>query len=284
MVSVKLSIIVFRAEQYTINSNEQLGQNCAKLKWWKCLKHLTLPQKTLYYILESILRHTDHLFWMLIPVLVSIVLITYVRVVRMRNLVAVFEGFLDLRAFKRLIREESLYSGWASNILMLNSWLLISLFIAYAIERFIPLNANLSIEKVWLWLLGGLFFYYWTKRIILYIVGSMSDISLVVFEFLTYNKFYIKFVGLLILPLFVLLNFLSYELTNPIFNWVHELLPYLMLVVIAGSYLTKVYQGYQQCVEIKISGYYLFLYFCTLEILPLIGVFFWLIGNNSLLN
>jgi hypothetical protein len=234
--------------------------------------------------LEPIIRHTDHLFWMLIPVLISVVLVTYIRIVRTRNLAAVFEGFFDLRAFKRFIREESLYTGWASIALLLNSWMLISLFVAYVVQRYLPIVEQSSVVNIWLWLLVGFFVYYWVKRIAIYILGSMSDASLVVFEFSTYNKFYLKLIGLLLLPLFLLLNFSSYELTNPVFSWVHELLPYVIAVVIIGSYLTKVYQGYQQCVEIKISGYYLFLYFCTLEILPLIGVFFWLIGNNSDLN
>jgi hypothetical protein len=234
--------------------------------------------------LEPIVRHADHLFWMLIPVVVSVVLITYIKVVRVRNLAAVFEGFIDLRAFKRLIREESMYKGWASTILLVNSWLLISLFVTYVLMQYVPVDNSLTAQEIWLWLMVGFFAYYWLKRVAIYILGAMTDVSSVVFEFLTYNKFYLKFIGLLMLPLFLGLNFLSYELTNPVFHWIHELLPYLIGVVIVVSYLTKVYQGYQQCVEIKVSGYYLFLYFCTLEILPLIGVFFWLIGNNSVLN
>jgi hypothetical protein len=221
---------------------------------------------------------------MLIPTAGMIILVAYVRVVRLRNLIAVVEGFIDLRAFKRYIREESLYAGWASNALLLNSWLVISLFVTYSLMKYLPNSGKLNAQEVWWSILLFFFLYYWLKRVIVFLLGTVTEVTQVVIEYTAYNKFYIKFLGIVLLPLFVMLNFLSYDLTLPAFYYIHYVLPYVIAIVILIGYLTKVYQGYQQCVEIKVSGYYLFLYFCTLEILPLIGVFYWLIGDNSFLN
>lgn len=229
--------------------------------------------------MEPILRNTNHLYWMFIPMLACLLSVVVVKVFRERNFVSIFEGFTDIRAFRRYIREESTYKGLVSNVLMLNSLLVFSLFTIYIASKLFSFSLSVSLFELWGYLIAALFFYYWFKRIIASIIGYFSGESVVLTEYVIYNKFYIKFIGIILLPLLFFLNFLNYDLTNPMFHFIQVWLPRIMILFIVLSYLTKIYNGYQQCLEIKVSGYYLILYFCTLEILPLVGIYFWLVGN-----
>ena len=229
--------------------------------------------------MEANLRHTSHLYWMFIPLIACVILLVYVKVNRERSFFSIFDGFLDIRAFRRYLREETTYSGAISNVLMLNSLVVFSLFFLYFVFKVLGQNFKITFIELWGILLGAVFVYYWAKRIAAHVIGYLSDENAVISEYIIYNKFYIKFMGVVLLPLLFFLNFLSYKLTNPVFLFIQDWLPYFMILVIVLGYLTKIYQGYQQCLEIKVSRYYLILYFCTLEILPLVGIYFWLVGN-----
>jgi hypothetical protein len=216
---------------------------------------------------------------MFIPMIVCVLFLVFVKVSRERNFVSIFDGFLDTRAFRRYLREETTYSGGISNLLMLNSLVVFSLFLVYINAQVFNLKFSIPVINLWGITVGAIFIYYWVKRIIAHIVGYVSDEVTVINEYIIYNKFYLKFMGVVLLPLLFFLNFLSYDLTNPVFFYIQKWLPWGIVLLIIIGYLTKIYQGYQQCLEIKVSRYYLILYFCTLEILPLIGIYFWLVGS-----
>src|SRR5699024_3107233 len=143
-----------------------------------------------------------------------------------RNFFSVFDGFLDIRAFRRYLREETTYSGGISNMLMLNSLVVFSLFFLYFIFKVLGQNFKITFIEVWGILLGAVFLYYWTKRLVAQVIGFLSDEKNIITEYVIYNKFYIKFMGVLLLPLMFFLNFLSYDLTNPLFLFVHNWLPW----------------------------------------------------------
>lgn len=216
---------------------------------------------------------------MFFPLIVCALLLVYIKVTRERNFSSVFDGFLDTRAFRRYLREETTYSGGISNLMMLNSLVVFSLFIVYINAQVFHLSYSIPLVNLWGICIVVLFVYYWIKRILAHIIGFLSDEIIVINEYIIYNKFYVKFMGVILLPLLFFLNYLSYELTNPAFFALQKWLPWVIVFLICVGYLTKIYQGYQQCLEIKVSRYYLILYFCTLEILPLIGIYFWLVGN-----
>ena len=80
-----------------------------------------------------------------------------------------------------------------------------------------------------------------------------------------------------------ILFFINFSLIDPDKTWLAFFFNGLFLliqIVILLSYLFKIVQEFRQTTQIKISGYYLFLYFCTLEILPLIVFIIWFIGKK----
>ncbi len=239
------------------------------------VKYLT---KDYFCTIEAFARHTDHLMLLYIPILVSLVLLIYVRVQASRKLNSIVQGFFDLRAFRRVIREESTIHSATATLLLINAAITITTGVTYIIfqrSNAYTLNELFAVFGI---IAGGLLAYYWIRRILFSLIGYFTEQREIANEIQTYNHFFYQVLGVVILPVIIFLNF---RLDNSTTEWIslfYNGVLLLLEITFISIYLFKIVQEFRQTSQLKISGYYLFLYFCTLEILPLVALIMWFIG------
>lgn len=223
-------------------------------------------------------RHTDHLMLLYIPIIASLILLIYIRVQASRKLNAILQGFFDLRAFKRVIREESTIHGTTTTLLLFNAAITITTGITYMVFQRTDLYTLSDLFLVFGIIAAGLIAYYWIRRVLFSLIGYFTEQREITTEIQTYNYFFYQVLGLAILPTIV---FLNYRLDNSTTAWLsifYNGALLLLQITIIFVYFFKLIQEFRQTSALKISGYYLFLYFCTLEILPLVAIFLWFVG------
>ena len=216
-----------------------------------------------------------------IPIILGCIIVIYLKTFESKKLNAIFQGYVDLRAFKRVIREEALTKGPTGNLLLLNTLISIStaitysLFAKYDVSRF-----GFDFYTIFGITILILIAYYWLRKIIFFAMGYFSDQQYIASEINLYNKFYYQVLGVILIPVLI---FINVRLVDPYTTWLSFFYNGLFLmiqIIIFLSYLFKIVQEFRQTTQIEISGYYLFLYFCTLEILPLIVFIIWFIGKK----
>jgi flagellar biogenesis protein FliO len=216
-----------------------------------------------------------------IPIILGSIIVVYLKLFENKKLTAIFQGFVDLRAFRRVIREETIIKGWSSNLLLINTVLVVStavtysLFAKYDVAKF-GLNMYAIFGITALILVG----YYWFRKILFFMIGFFSEQPFIANEINTYNRFYYQALGIVLLPI---LYFANFRLADSDITWLaffYNGLFLLLQIILILSYLFKLVQEFRQTTQINISGYYLFLYFCTLEILPLVVFIVWFIGKK----
>ncbi|MCB9189043.1 MAG: DUF4271 domain-containing protein [Flavobacteriales bacterium] len=213
-----------------------------------------------------------------IPILVSVVLLLIVKVQSGRKLNAIFQGFFDLRAFRRVIREESTVHSTATMLLLINTALILTTSISYVIFQRTNFYTLSDLFIVFGIIAGGLIGYYWLRRVLFSLIGYFTEQNEIANEIQIYNQFFYQVLGLFILPVIL---FLNYRLDNSTTSWIsifYNGVLLLMQLTFVLVYVYKLIQEFRQTSALKISGYYLFLYFCTLEILPLVAIIMWFIG------
>lgn len=213
-----------------------------------------------------------------IPILTSLVLLILVRIQSSRKLDAIVQGFFDLRTFRRVIREESTVKSVTTTILLINATLSITTAATYLIFQRTNIVGLADLYFIFGVIAGGLIAYYWLRRIVFNLIGYFTDTYEIANEIQIYNHFFYQVLGVVIIPIIL---FLNYRLDNSTTEWVSFFYNGMLLLLeltIIFFYFYKLIQEFRQTSQLKVSGYYLFLYFCTLEILPLIGLIMWFIG------
>lgn len=214
-----------------------------------------------------------------IPIILGSIIVIYLKIFEVKKLTAIFQGYIDLRAFRRVIREETLIKGWPSNLLLVNTVLVLSSAVTYSLfAKYDVTKFGLGLYSIFTITAIILIGYYWLRKILFFMIGYFSEQPFIAKEINTYNRFYYQVLGIALLPM---LFFANLRLADSDITWLaffYNGLFLLLQITLFLSYLFKLVQEFRQTTQIKISGYYLFLYFCTLEILPLIVFIVWFIG------
>lgn len=213
-----------------------------------------------------------------VPILISLVLLIIIKIQSGKKLNAITQGFFDLRAFKRVIREESTIHGVTTTLLLINSVICLATGATYIIFQRSNAFSLSDIYLVFGLIVGGLITYYWIRIILFNLIGFFTEQKEIAFEIQVYNQFFYQVLGLAIIPTLVFLNF---RLDNSTTEWVSIFYNGVLLLLeltLVFVYIFKLIQEFRQTSQLKISGYYLFLYFCTLEILPLVGIIMLFVG------
>ncbi len=215
--------------------------------------------------IEAIPRPTSSFLWVAFIVLLSLVSIAYVKQ-RNDSISTSVKSFFNLRFFRQSIREETNASLKYSMILLLNSFVVIAIVLNYFIGQDIARYIEGGNVIIFLLLFFMVMFWYIINIGLKKLVGSISNTKSIELEHQRYNQYFFQTLGLFLLPGVVGLYFFPSNISGvDVVLWVKT---YIKLVVII-LLLNKVIQSILQSFEIKISWVYIFLYICTLEILPL---------------
>jgi hypothetical protein len=213
-----------------------------------------------------------------LPILASLILLIYIRIQANRKMSAIIQGFFDLRAFKRVIREESTIHGSTTTLLLINAAIVVATgitFLVFKRTNFYGLSDLLMVFGI---VTAGLVVYYWIRRILFGMIGYFTEQREIANEIQVYNHFFYQVLGLIVLPIILFLNFRLDNSTSAWMSIFYNGVLLLLELAFIFTYLFKLVQEFRQTSQLKISGYYLFLYFCTLEILPLVALIMWFVG------
>ncbi len=205
--------------------------------------------------------HTD---WLTILLLLILVLFASVRTYYSKYLVHLFQSLVNYSTAFRMFREKN-YSG-------LHAAFRLELFfyITFSVLIFQIINySNINFEKgnitLYLVCLGGVFAYFFIKKLVYNILGSVFSGVNETREYLFNMDNFNRVTGMFLFPIVILITF--YPAKNP------------SIPVLAGGitvfvfYILLLQRGITILMKKQFSIFYLFLYLCSLEFLPLLLIY-----------
>lgn len=201
--------------------------------------------------------------WVVITFIVTLSLFAWVKTTSGAYLNSLIQSILNEHTANRLYREKN--SNIAHPAYRLDALLFITLgFFIIHFEKYIPtidqfnplLLFFLAILLSFLFIRGKLLLYTFTG----FLFNTQNEIK----EFNFYNMNNYRVMGVFLLPLTIILNFLEG-------NW-HVGGVILGLLIVLFSTVNGLFSGIKIIAKKDFSIYYLILYLCTLEILPILIV------------
>ncbi len=230
------------------------------------------------------LRSTNIDQWVLIPLVIILIVLAVIKSKEDKKLSLVVRSFFIYKVFRQTIREAMLLKSLTIKLLIFNALLGISLVIFGILPHSVDFIQQLLLFGI---IMGGVVLWFLVKQSLVTIVGYITDTSSILMENRHYSSFYYQTIGILIIPgiiaLYLFPNLINLPFVGPTKISGNLGLIYISCVMIA-AYLIKLFQGIRQSSKLKISWYYIILYLCTLEIIPLVVIYMAYIGRISLFN
>jgi hypothetical protein len=199
--------------------------------------------------------------WMLPVIVVSFILFSWIRVVYGRFVTMVLQASYNYFTARRIFEESNAVRSRVFIFFNLFFFINIGLFASQCIDFFNMSPAGLNGISLFGLCFGGFFALYTIKSFLLALLdfiflipGGFGSYNFTVF---LYNKIY----GLLLLPVITVLPFVPVESAQ----WVISIGIGLFVLF----YFFRILRGIQIGIKNRLSLFYLFLYLCALEILPL---------------
>ncbi len=205
--------------------------------------------------------------WMLGIILVSLLLFGWIRVGYGKYVQMAVQASYNFFSARRIKEEANILRSRVFYFLNILFFINLSLFITQFAEFhqiMIPLVSGI-----------GLFFIVLAGILLLY---SLKGLLLVILDFLFLAKgaftyynatvfIYNRMIGLFLLPIITVIPFISQKVTPWLF--------YSGFFIIAGFYIFRIFRGLQIGFKNRLSIFYLILYLCALEILPVWVLYHW---------
>ena len=217
--------------------------------------------------------------WMVLPLF--LVLVSY-AIIRHMQVGIIGDSFRQYFSFTLSNQDYKGAHGLSSRLsiaLVLNSIIVISILIyKLLVKANVPVNPYLLYGLV----LGGVFLLLVMKLTIITIVKGISEAGDVLEKAKNYNYRYYQIIGVLLLPGIIAILFFPHS-TNvnvQLFGQKSQNIGEVYCAfLLAMSFFIRLLQSIRQSLDVKISWYYIILYLCTLEILPLVVIYLLLVGK-----
>jgi hypothetical protein len=231
-----------------------------------------VPYDSLYTVLEKvevvfpgkkIFRSNPD--WLVGVLVISILLFASVRLIFNKYLSQLLQSTTNYSTFSRTFRERYFNLLHASFRLDLIFSLNLALF-SYQILNTFKINLGASKSySVYLICLGIVIGYFWSKKIIYYILGVLTESKAEVQEYLFSITVFNRVLGLFLLPVTAIIAFVPLSQTEPMLL--------IGVIIIFIFYIMSLIRGGKIFLKKHFSISYLILYLCTLEILPLLLIY-----------
>ena len=217
--------------------------------------------------------------WMLVPLM--IVLVSY-AIIRHMQVGVISNSFRQCFSFSLSNQDYKGAHGLSSRLsmaLVFNSIIVISILIYKLLSKVIsPADPYLFYGLVF----GGVFFLLGLKFFVIRLVKGISEANDVLEKAKSYNFRYYQIIGVLLLPGIIAILFFPHS-TNINFQLLgqksHNIGEAYCVFLLAISYIIRLFQSVRQSLGVKVSWFYIILYLCTLEILPLVVTYLLLVGK-----
>ena len=264
IVSSRDSLKVF-TELYgdILNSNDSIIQDTTvKTNVASLSEEIIVDTKISSDNQESGLMSSD---WMIGFMLFSLIILAWIKIFHNKYLATVFQSSYNFQTASRLFESRSSLSQRVS--FFTNFLACINLgFLTYLIFEYYNIDfLNLfGIYKLLIYI-GIIISIYIGKYIIHSIVGYIFDASIVAAEYLHHVFVYIKVLGIVLVPIVIAIPYIPEYLTK------YAIV--LGIIMFGIFFLFRIIRGIQVCSKINFSIFYLILYLCTLEILPIAVIY-----------
>ncbi len=212
-------------------------------------------------MLPSLPAHTRSADWFTMVVFISLALIAIVRISSQKYLSYLFQSITSYTASYRLFREQNISLKQGSAIMELFFYVVIALF-GFQLISYLGTDLPFPGYAIYLAFFIIVLLYFQLKHLIYrtlgFVVESMADTREYLFNVNNHNKV----LAILLLPLVGFTAWAPFR--NP------RIFLYFGMILIALFYLAYLLRGMKILLKKQYSIFYLFLYLCTLEFLPLL--------------
>lgn len=211
---------------------------------------------------EKLFMHTD---WVLIVALLSLALFSWINLIYKKFISSIFLSAINLSTANKMFIERNIMTNRISfglNIIYLINTSIIGYFIFHYYNLGIIGCTGFETFSIFFGILSiiysiKLFF----LKIFDFILLSKKKFTEYYYNVFIYNKIY----GIILFPLILTIPFTS--------NIISAILIKAAIVIFIILYLFRLLRGIQISIQIRLSFFYLFLYLCTLEIIPILIIY-----------
>lgn len=202
--------------------------------------------------------------WVTILLLLVLVLFATVRNSYSKYLGFLFQSLVNYSTAFRMFREKNNSVLHGAFRLEVYFYLTGSLFLFQVINYF-QIDLPYSNFTLFMVCLGSVLTYFFLKKLAYQLLGSLLEGTNETGEYLFNMNNFNQITGLSLYPIISLIAF--YPFKNPLFPIV------LGILIVAGIYILLLQRGITILLKKQFSKFYLFLYLCTLEFLPLLLIY-----------
>lgn len=230
-------------------------------------KHL-LTTKNIDYKFHY--THYDYL--PAIILFISFLLLVWIYVSNFKNFNQVFKGFYSSRKTKQFSKDDISLASRVTVFLTVLFILTLSLFISQVLSYYGLINFSNEPALLYLFAMSIVVATYLLKIIIINIIGFVFQSSKAASEYIVTIFLYCNSMGLFLFPVVICIAFVK-QISLSFFI-------YIVICIIVLLFLIRIFRGFMIWFRgLRVSPFYLFLYLCTLEIVP----FFILVKLSALL-
>lgn len=202
--------------------------------------------------------------WVTVVLMVSLVILASVRAGFAKYIGSLFQSVFNYSTSLRMFGEKNFSFLGAAARLEAMFYLLIALFV-YLLMQYFSFNGEKEGWLLYLRTLGWILAFFMAKKLIYHFLGFLFGGLKETSEFLYNMNNFNRVTGIVLLPVVGLFAFNPFE--DPGFIIV------LGILAILVPYLFLLQRGVSILLKKQFSIFYLFLYLCTLEFLPLLLIF-----------
>lgn len=201
--------------------------------------------------------------WIVLVVIVCFYIYSVIKVLYNKRLFQIFKTTVSYRYLNQLIRDGDLLSEQISILLFGIYIFAISLFSYIVIQQLIPDISQLHhLHGITFYLIIFLFFllFYLIKINIIRFLGWSFKLPNETYEYIVSELIFNELLGVILLPLNVIINYYPNDYSI-----------YLGFIIISGFYISRLIRIINSAFSVsKFSIFHLFIYLCTVEILPIL--------------
>ena len=202
--------------------------------------------------------------WLTIIIFVGILLVATVRYSYAKYIEHLFLSLINYSTSARMLQEKSYPVFHGAFRLEAIFYISLSVFVFQALNILMSEKSYIA-PSYFLIVLGGVLLYFFGKKFLYLVAGSMFDATSETREYLFNIDNFNRSLGIILLPVVILVAFAP--IRNPVF------MVFLGLSIIAIFNLVLLQRGILILLKKQFSIFYLFLYLCTLEFLPLLLIY-----------
>ncbi|MFV0589821.1 MAG: DUF4271 domain-containing protein [Draconibacterium sp.] len=209
-------------------------------------------------------RQNPQTDWLVVVVFVAIALLATIRYPYIKYIKHLFLSLINYATSVRLLQENNYPASHGAYRLDAIFYIAMSIFV-FQTFNVLGLGHSSTGITYFAFVLVGVLFYFFSKKLVYIAVGSLFETQAETAEYLFNVENFNRSLGLILLPLVALVSFSPWN--KPL------IMVFAGLAIIIAFNLVLLQRGIIILLRKQFSIFYLFLYLCTLEILPLLLIY-----------